>query len=462
MSKKIIFPVLILLTLAIAAYFGLNRTQKTQQQQLFYTVSEGNFPVQVMATGELDSRQSVKIRGPQGMRAAGIFETTLSDLVAEGTVLKKGDYVASLDRTELANKMSTTQTELEQAQTQLEQAKIDTAIELRSLRDQLINTEFSLEEKELQVKLNKYEAESIKRQTQIELEKAQRDFAQLKENYTLKQQQAEAKIREINAILRQHQQRLAQLSELSDQFTINAPDDGMLIYARTWNGKKEPGARISAWDPVVAELPDLTDMISKTYVNEVDISKVREGQPVEVRIDAFPDRSYPGKVIKVANIGEQVRGYDAKVFEVVVHLSATDSIMRPAMTTSNEILTHTYEEVLSIPLEGLYVDSLSYVFKKENGKLVRQEVLVGVANSDAILIEHGLASGDEIMLSAPDEGREYPFREVDPAIKEAIRKKQEEERRQQQAEARRRQEAVKDIKVQSSGGGGGGGLIIVN
>lgn len=462
MPRKLFLPALLLLAISVAAYFGFNRTQTPQQEELYYTTAEGNFPVRVMATGELDSRQSVKIRGPQGMRAAGIYETTLSDLVAEGTILKKGDYVAALDRTELANKMSTTQTELEQAQTQLEQAKIDTAIEMRGLRDQLINTQFSLEERELQVKLNKYEAESIQRQSQIELEKAQRDYAQLQENYLLKQQQAEAKIREINAILRQHQQKLARLSALSDEFTINAPDDGMLIYARTWNGKKEPGSRISAWDPVVAELPDLTDMISKTYVNEVDISKVRKGQVVEIRIDAFPDRSYPGKVIKVANIGEQVRGYDAKVFEVIVHLNTTDSIMRPAMTTSNEILTYTYKDVLSIPLEGLYIDSLSYVFKKENGKLVKQEVLVGVANSDAILIEHGLAKGEEILLSTPDENREYPFREVDPAIKEAIRKKQEEERRKRQAEASKQEESVKGIDVQSGSGGGGGGFIIMN
>ena len=66
----------------------------------------------------------------------------------------------------------------------------------------------------------------------------------------------------------------------------------MVIYARNWNGKKEPGARISAWDPIVAELPDLSDMISKTYVNEVDISKVRVGQEVDIKVDAFPDKKY--------------------------------------------------------------------------------------------------------------------------------------------------------------------------
>jgi len=459
--RKLILPLAILAGLLVAGYLAFRSPEKTQAKELFYTVQPGDFPVQVMATGELDSRQSVKVRGPQGMRAAGIYETTLSDIVAEGTILKKGDYVATLDRTELANKLTGIRTELETTQTQLEQAKIDTAIELRTLRDDLINTEFSLEEKELQVELNRFEAESIIRQTQLDLEKTRRDFAQLKKNYQLKQQQAEAKIREINTLMRQNQTELDRLLELSDGFRITAPDNGMLIYARTYGGKKEPGSRITAWDPVVAELPDLNDMISKTYVNEVDISKVRQGQPVEVRIDAFPDRQYSGRVIKVANIGEQVRGYDAKVFEVIVQVNETDSVMRPAMTTSNEILTETYQDVVSVPLEALYADSLSFVYKKDNNRIVRQEVLVGTANSDAIMIEHGIQPGDEVLISLPDNSRDYTFVPVDQEIKEAIRKKQEEDRKQRQAEARKRQEAVKDIDVQTSDGGGGGGRIFI-
>ncbi|MCO6489980.1 MAG: hypothetical protein J5I98_16330 [Phaeodactylibacter sp.] len=57
------------------------------------------------------------------MRAAGIYETSISSLVAEGTVVEKGEYVASLDRTELAGKMANVQTEIEKIQTQLEQSR---------------------------------------------------------------------------------------------------------------------------------------------------------------------------------------------------------------------------------------------------------------------------------------------------------------------------------------------------
>ncbi|MEZ4997192.1 MAG: efflux RND transporter periplasmic adaptor subunit [Bacteroidales bacterium] len=59
---------------------------------------------------------------------------------------------------------------------------------------------------------------------------------------------------------------------------------------------------MSPWDPVVATLPDLSSMISKTYVNEIDVSKVKVGQPVRLTVDAFPEKSYTGEVISVANM----------------------------------------------------------------------------------------------------------------------------------------------------------------
>ena len=79
----------------------------------------------------------------------------------------------------------------------------------------------------------------------------------------------------------------------------------MVIYYRDRGGaKRKIGSSISPWDPVVATLPDMSTMISKTYVNEIDVSKVKPGQKVEIIVDAFPEKRYTGVVTSVANIGE--------------------------------------------------------------------------------------------------------------------------------------------------------------
>lgn len=437
-------------------------TAEKQVDDLLSAVVKGPMEVTVTGTGELNAKKSVKIRAPQGMRPAGIYETTLSDLVPEGTVVKEGDYVASLDRTELAGKMSTVQTELEKVQTQLEQAKIDTAIDLRALRDEIINLDFSKKQKLLEVEQSKYEPQSVIQRAELDLEQTERDYKQILTKYELKQQQAVAKIEEINALKRQSQQQLQKYLDLSNDFNIFAPKTGMVIYARTWNGKVEPGSRVTAWDPVVAELPDLTDMISKTYVNEVDISKVQVGQSVEVKVDAFPDRKYTGAVLKVANIGEQLRGYDAKVFEVVVQVNEVDSIMRPAMTTSNEIVTDVLGDVLQIPLEALFSDSLSFVYKQTGSKIVKQEVITGISNDDMIVVEFGLEEGESVYLSEPTNKASFSFIPIDSSIKDEIRERQEQEKRAREAQAMERRKKMENVDMPSPTSEGGGGIIIIN
>lgn len=428
---------------------------KVQAKSLTTTVKKGEFKIYVAATGELKAKNSEEIKGPAGMRSAQIWQATISDMVPEGTVLKAGDYVATLDRTELETKLKEAQTEIDKTQTQLEQAKIDTAIELRGIRDELVNLKFSMEEKKLQVEQSKYEPKMVIQQAEIDLEKSLRDYKQLEKRYELTQTKSKAKISEILATLSQVELRRQRLVDLSNQFIVKAPKDGMVIYARSWNGKVGPGSQISTWDPVVAELPDLSIMISKTYVNEVDISKVQKGQDVKLKVDAFPDRSYTGKVITVANVGEQLQGYDAKVFEVTVQLEEVDSILRPAMTTSNEILTYTFNEVLYLPLEAIQIDSVSYVFKKVDGKIVKQEVITGETNDNEVIIEHGMKEGEEVMLIIPDGAEKMALTPIDKKIKDDIRKRLDAEKKKRQDEAMKKMKEVKEDYQPKQGGGGG-------
>jgi hypothetical protein len=461
--RKLILPLVALAAIGAGIWHFSRDTAtssaKTQAKTLTTTVKKGEFRIYVAATGELKAKNSEEIKGPAGMRSAQIWQATISDMVAEGTVVKAGDYVASLDRTELETKLKETQTEIDKIQTQLEQAKIDTAIELRGIRDDLVNLKFAMDEKRLQVEQSRYEPKMVIQQAEIDLQKSERDLKQLEKRYELTQTKSKAKISEILASLSQQELKRQRLADLSEQFIVKAPKDGMVIYARSWNGKVGPGSQISTWDPVVAELPDLSIMISKTYVNEVDISKVQKGQDVKVKVDAFPDREYTGTVITVANVGEQLRGYDSKVFEVSVRINEVDSILRPAMTTSNEVLTYTYNEVLFIPIEALQNDTIPYVFLKKDGKIVKKEVIAGETNDNEVIIEHGLAENEEVLLTLPDNPERLPLVPVDSKIKAEIKQRLEAEKKKRQEEAMQKLKQVKE-DYQPKNDGGGGGFII--
>lgn len=210
-------------------------------------------------------------------------------------------------------------------------------------------------------------------------------------------------MREREAQLAKVQKDLDELAALASQFTITAPQNGMLVYRRGWRGERlTEGGTVNAWDPVVAELPDLTTMQTVTFINEVDIQKIKIGQPVLIGLDADPDKKLTGTVTRIANIGEQHPESDAKVFEVVIDVAEVDSSLRPAMTTSNTIIIAEIPEALQIPLETIHAqDSLSYVFLREGGRPVRQEIKLGLLNENNATVVAGLEPDDLIYLSMP-------------------------------------------------------------
>ncbi|WP_425391776.1 efflux RND transporter periplasmic adaptor subunit [Ekhidna sp.] len=389
--------------LAVILVFAFSGGSTDSAPEIIVEVDQGEFVVDITTSGSLDAKNSVPIKGPTGLRNYRIWNVTIQHIIDEGTEVKKGQYVARLDPSELTGKIKDAQLEVDETQSQFTQTRLDTALTMRQARDELINLEYTVREKQLTLDQSQFEPPATIQKAEIELEKAKRGLQQAKENYEIKRQQNVAKMQEASAELRGDKNELEGLMALSKDFTIMAPQDGMLIYERSWDGKPvKAGSQVSAWDPVVATLPDLSKMISKTYVNEVDIRKVKPGQSAEIGFDAFPDKKLKGRVTKVANVGEQRPNSDAKVFEVEIEVFGTDPLLKPGMTTSNKIITKTVEDALYIPLECLHsqYDSITYVFKKSGTSTVKQEVMIGDANAESVHIKAGLEPGERVHLSS--------------------------------------------------------------
>lgn len=385
---------------------------ETEADKLYNTVQKGNFKIEVNSSGELKAKKSEDIKGPTGLRAQGIWQIKITDLVSEGTYVKEGDYVGQLDKSEVATKINTAATEVEKITTEYEQARLDTAIEMMKLRDELINLNYEIEEKRLISNQSTYEAPAVQRQSEIDLEKAERKLQQSLNNISLKRKQNTAKLHQVKLSLQQQQSKLDRLDELVQELKILAPKDGMVVYKRSWNGAKiTSGSQISVWDPTVATLPDLSKMVTKTYVNEIDISNLRKGLSVNLTIDAFPDKSFTGEVVDVANVGEQLPNSDAKVFEVTVEINEKDTLLRPAMTTNNQILVEELTDVIYIPQESVFVtDSVSYVVLKTGLGTERQQVDLGKTNDNFVVILKGLTEGEDLLMVKPEDVESISWR----------------------------------------------------
>ncbi len=408
MKKTVLIPLLIIVAVIIAIIIYSAQSESDKEIVLTTEVKQGDFEIIIAVTGELQAESSVEIRAPTELRSHNlrIRSVKIQNLIPEGTVVDSGDWVATLDRSEADNSLKDVIEEIEKTESSYTKTRLDTTIQLRQLRDDLINLRFNVEEMRIAYEQSKYEPPATIRQSKINLDKAERALEQATKNYSLKVEQARADMTGVSINLARVKRTREEMEAVLKNFDIYAPAPGMVIYQQEWNGQKRTvGSEINTWDLTVATLPDLSTLVSKTYVNEIDISKIKKGQQVRIGVDAFPDKNFTGMVTEVANIGEQLPNADAKVFEVKIRINEKDTILRPAMTTSNQIITETFRNTLTIPLEALHNnDSISYVYTT---KKLMKIVVPGGQNENRIIIEQGLVEGEEIFLSIPTNPGEF-------------------------------------------------------
>ena len=408
--------------LAIIALVIFNRmTSRKGNINSYAEVKKGLFEITVTNSGELVAEKSIDVKGPEigmgsdhgGDRGGGhgfdmhAMDLKIQDIVPEGTVVKEGDYIAQLDRASYSNTLKDELENLKTMQTTVDMKILDTAVVLTNQRDDIKNQRYVVEEAEITLAQSKYEPPATIRQAEIALDKAKRTLTQKIKGYSLIVEQNLADLNHQKMHLTRQIRLVNDLQAFLLKFTINAPASGMVIYKKDRLGnKRKTGSNVNPFDRVIATLPDLSSMISKVYVNEIEISKVKVGQKVNINVDAFPEKAFTGSVYSIANIGEQLPNSDSKMFEVQVKVDDSDPALRPTMTTGNKIIIKTYNDAIYIPTECVQTgsDSIPFVYGKNKTKEI---VILGESNEKHVIVEKGLEPGATIYLIPPQNPEKF-------------------------------------------------------
>jgi len=147
-KKSALFLALIAFIVIVVYAYSATSTSESSAS-ISAVLKRGPFIVSVTTTGELQAKNSIDIRGPEGARAAGIWQMKISNLVPEGTVVKKGSFVAELDRSEIMQKLKDSELSVQKFQSQYDQVILDSTLTLSQARDEMVNLRFALEESAL-------------------------------------------------------------------------------------------------------------------------------------------------------------------------------------------------------------------------------------------------------------------------------------------------------------------------
>ena len=246
----------------------------------------------------------------------------------------------------------------------------------------------------------KFEADVQKKEAEINLERNRISYDQAKKKVESQGFVDKSEERKLALKVQQTQNDLDRAKKDKEQYTLKATLGGLAVYENNWSTGRKVAVGDSPWGGMaLVSLPDLSKMQSVTNVNEVDVSKVKKDQNVKIKLDAFPEKEFVGTVLSVGTIGQQRDQSNTKTFEVIVDIDGVDPVLKPGMTTSNEVIMSSLRDTLFVPIEA--------VFEKD-GKMVvyrgsrAQEVTLGVKNSNFVVVSGGLAAGDKIALRDPN------------------------------------------------------------
>jgi len=400
-KKILIVLACILLLLAIAFLF----LKKTGNAGKIYQVKRGKLESTVSCIGEVQGEKAIDIEIPPALcdRELRVWYYKIVDLIAEGKSVKKGDYIARLDETMIMNPMREKMDQKEKEDADLKNARIDSTVTLTQKREAITNAKLDLEYKRIDLDQSKYESGAQQRKTQmdfqkaeIELEKTKRDYLLEKNKQKIKVSRAENSVEELDRLIKKYQTALRST-------TIKSPDDGIVMFAKDWMGKKlTKDSEVGLWDPLIATLPDMSVVVSEAYIKEIDISKVKTDDSVRISIDALPGKYFTGKIYHIATIGEDHKDFDMKVFRVMIRFDQADEKLRPGMTCNNDIITSSNDNALLVPLEAVFSeDHKNFVYLKKEGKIFRRPIKTGSEDETNTVVLEGLKEGDEVLLYKP-------------------------------------------------------------
>lgn len=367
-----------------------------------HTAQKSDFEIYVIESGSIRATNSVTITAPRIISGGNL---QIVELAPEGTTAKEGDILARFDPSTALKRMQDKQTELKTALADLAKLKAQQSGDEAQAQTEFETAKLNFQLAKLAQEKMQFEPEARKREAEIEFERARLSFEQAKLNLENKSIVRKSELGNLQLRIEQIRSDIAVSQKEMEQLTVRAPISGLIVYENNWATGRKIAKGDQPWPgmPIIS-LPDLSAMQAEVSVNEMDISRIESGQSAVIIPDAFPDKSFPGVISSVSQIGRQKgQGSNIKVFDIVVDLEGTDDVLKPGITTTTKIIVGRVEDVVSIPIISVFEEEgKTFAYVGDNGSYDKREVELGQRNDNFVVVTSGVEAGEKVALRNPE------------------------------------------------------------
>ena len=354
-------------------------------------VTRGDVARSVVATGKIQPITKVEVKS----KASGIVEQLFVDI---NNVVKKGQQLAQLDQQEIVAQVDAQKAQLASAEANvaafeanIEQDKVNAAAPDLPMYKATLDRNQEMRKEGLV--------------SQQAFDDTNKDYlAALTRRDSAKAQVGvdTAKLKQARAQVLQSQASLQQLEEQLSYTTIVAPMDGVILSRDVEIGDAVSSILVlGSTATLVMTEGDINQVYVDGKVDEADIAHVYMGQPARIKVESFRDRTFDGKVTKIAPLG--VEKDNVTTFEVRVSIDNPGGELKANMTANAEILLDEHKGVLTVPENAVSYDnqknaSVQAPDSKQKDGFRKVAVKVGLSNGSVTEVVSGLKEGDQVIL----------------------------------------------------------------
>ena len=367
-------------------------------------VKRGSFRRTIRLTGGVRAVESYTVLAPRlSGQMTGTGNMVITGIVRNGVSVRKGDILVELDRQNQEKNILDRQAEYDGLVQQIRRKQADQLATRSADETELKSAEVDIRIAQVEMRKNEvipaYQAEINK----ANLAESEAQLKQLKETFALKRQVEAADLR-ILEIQRDRAKRAVEYAQGNvEKMSIRSPMNGLVVLTPLSKGTRmvdpQEGDEVRTGGNVMLVVnPSAMQVMAR--VNQVDIENVRIGQSAEIRLDAYPDLLFPGKVENISAI--VIPGSGSKRIR---HFSATVTIrganprLLPDLTASVDVPVQSLENVLMLPRSTIFHEKGQVVVKViSNGKPESRPIKIRAMNESDVVIESGLQEGVVVSL----------------------------------------------------------------
>lgn len=365
--------------------------------------TEGKLELRARISGASAAREYANvtapmIRGPESNRPMVLLK-----LAASGTMIKKGDLLASIDGQSLQDHIDDVKDTVESAEADVRKRKAELEIDWKNMQLTLAVAKSDLDKARLDARAAEVRTEVERMLLQLNSEEADARHKQLQSDVenTRKRQASEMRILELT--LERHKRHLARHANDIARFSIHSPIDGLVVYQSVWGGSSmrqiEAGDQVSPGQPFM-KVVNPSSMMLEAKINQAESDRFKLGQEAQMRLDAFGGLVLKGHIFSIGAIaaGGMRQNFFIRNVPVRVAFDTVEPRLIPDLSGSADVLLESSDEkAVLVPLGSVMdEEGKSFVQVKTAQGFAKREVKTGLRNDTHAVIASGLEPGTEI------------------------------------------------------------------